>query len=174
MNPRLLDFVVCPICATDLALDAETDSDDHVNFGTVSCVSGHMFPIVDGVPRLLPEAAVTTDDARSIQQSFSREWEHFDYERDRAWGLTSKYRLDAFLEQLEVSPDDFAGKVVLDAGCGVGVLSAAISNLGCEVIAGDIGHQVVGAHSHFTAEGVDRVQFLQANLMEPPVSSEVL
>lgn len=172
MKARILDFVVCPICRGDLTCEAVVRDSEEVRSGTVSCGSGHRFPIVDGVPRLLPDAVVASDDARSIQESFSREWAHFDYERDRAWGHSSEYRRDVFLQQLDIEPQELQGRVVLDAGCGVGVLSTAVAGLGCEVVAGDIGHQVIDAHRHYAREGVDNTYFLQADLMNPPFRRE--
>jgi uncharacterized protein YbaR (Trm112 family) len=139
MKPRLLEYVVCPICSAELMSDVPL-GDQELEHGTLTCEGGHQFPVIDGVPRLLRDAIVANDDARSIQESFSREWEHFDYERDRAWGQTPDQRRELFLEQLDISPEDVRGRIVLDAGCGVGVLSVAIASLGCEVVAGDIGH----------------------------------
>lgn len=165
MNSRLLDFVVCPTCGADLGSSASGGTGEP---GMLECMNDHAFPVSDGVPRLLRGAAQSDDDARAIQDSFSREWEYFDYRRDRTWAASSDERRTAFLEQLDFRADQLQGSVVLDAGCGVGVLSSAIASLGCEVVAADIGHQVVGAHRHYSARGVDRAYFLQADLMRPP------
>ena len=173
MKRRLLDFVICPVCGHDLVLEANGDGAEEVESGTLRCPSGHRFPLLDGVPRLLSDLAAHGDDARSIQDSFSREWRYFDYERDRAWASSSEERRDNFLAQTELCADDLGGRVVLDAGCGVGVLSEAISTFGCEVVAGDIGHQVLAAHRHFSAHGLGRTYFLQADLMHPPFRGEI-
>ena len=169
MRRRLLDFVICPLCGGELALGQDRSALDTVVVrATLICGEGHRFPVRAGVPRLLAQSASSCGDSRSIQDSFSREWGHFDYERDRTWGQTADRRRADFLSQVDLSPQALAGLTVLDAGCGNGVLSAAISDFGCEVVAADIGHQVVEAHRHFTSLGIEHTHYLQADLMRPP------
>lgn len=81
-------------------------------------VSAHSrYPIVDGIPRLLPEAAVeaVASDAMSakIQETFGYEWEHFD-------AMLPEYEA-AVRTYFKPVPDQLLeGALVLDAGCGMG------------------------------------------------------
>jgi 2-polyprenyl-3-methyl-5-hydroxy-6-metoxy-1,4-benzoquinol methylase/uncharacterized protein YbaR (Trm112 family) len=159
VNRKILDWLACPVCHADLA----QEGDD-----AIVCSSGHAFPVVDGVPGLIPDGGEVADAARSIRESFGREWSHFDYGRDRTWGYEVEERREHFLRQLDLSAEELEGKLVLDAGCGNGALSVAMSTLGCEVVAADIGAQVYRAHAHFATRGGERTHFVHADLMRPP------
>ena len=60
MHTRLLDFLRCPACKGELQLQrlaaASADPGDEVSEGLLHCSEGHFFPVVRGVPRLLPDA----------------------------------------------------------------------------------------------------------------------
>ena len=134
--------------------------------GSVRCSRGHAFPVVRGVPRLLRDFHLSdAEAARSIHQSFSREWSHFDYDDDRTWGHTIEKRKADFLRHIACPPDVLAGKVVLDAGCGNGALSVAMSSFGCDVVATDISSSVEAAYRHFNGRDPDRTHFIQSDLM---------
>ncbi len=202
MRPRLLDWLVCPLCGSDLTLRDAVGSPAtpaaesslpsscgtcrappeveqraaktgncpscyglEVESGWVVCPR-HTFPLVGGVPRLLPDVLLDpAGAARSIEASFSREWSHFDYEADRTWGQGVGQRAQDFLRHVDRSAESLRGKLVLDAGCGNGVLSRAITGFGCEVVATDVSTSVEGAYRHFAARGNGRTHFVQSDLM---------
>lgn len=137
--------------------------------GFLVCSKDHVFPIRAGVPRLLLADLQESTDARSIRESFSRQWESYDYEaEDRTWGQTIDERRADFLRMVDESPDALPGKRVLDAGCGNGLLSKAMSEFGCEVLAADISSIVEDAFAHLRERGSDGVHFVQADLMAHP------
>ena len=149
MDAGLLHWIVCPLCGADL--DAELE-----------CVRGHTFPIVDGVPRLVP--SVQSKAEASIRDSFSREWGAFDYDADRTWGANVDERVADFLRHTRLEPAQLKGKLVADAGCGNGVLSHRLAELfGCDVVATDISESVVAARHYFADEA--RVHYVQSDLM---------
>jgi SAM-dependent methyltransferase/uncharacterized protein YbaR (Trm112 family) len=207
MKPRMLDWVVCPVCGGDLALtdsvaypavrseeasppspcnvcrapeaasrraDGESGNCDvcygvEVESGVLVCSDGHAFAVERGVPRLLVDRQLETADARSLRESFSSQWDHYDYGADdKTWGQTIEKRRNDFLRMVDSTPEELDGKLVLDAGCGNAVLSRAINRFGCEVLAADISDSVESAHMHFAAQGNGRTHFLQADLMRPP------
>lgn len=166
MNAKALSWLVCPTCRSDL--EPESPGADHSESRSVRCSRGHIFPVVRGVPRLLPSLqAESTDAARSIHESFSREWSHFDYESDRTWGQTVDERRADFLRHIDLPPESLADKLVVDAGCGNGALSVAMSSFGCEVLATDISASVEAAKRHFEESAADRTYFIQSDLMCP-------
>jgi uncharacterized protein YbaR (Trm112 family)/SAM-dependent methyltransferase len=64
MNPRLLDFVVCPACRSDLKPVSFVAAEDEADSGRgLSVVQGALvcsacaraYPIIDGIPELLPD-----------------------------------------------------------------------------------------------------------------------
>jgi ubiquinone/menaquinone biosynthesis C-methylase UbiE len=174
MRARLLTWLACPLCESGLEIAALDEGDEsEIVSGAVRCGSGHFFPIRAGVPRLIEaEQLESATAARSIKESFSREWEHFDYEQDRTWGETVEQRRIDFLRHVDRTPEQLQGKLVLDAGCGNGMLSHAISTFGCEVVATDISDSVVAAHEHLSERGEGRTHFVQSDLMQLALKPE--
>lgn len=171
MKPQALKWLACPICGGNLSSAIE-ESDDLVE-GDLSCANGHTFPIVRGVPRLLPSQQMSSAEAsKSIRESFSREWSHYDYEADRTWGQTVEERRADFLRHIDRPPDFLAGKVVLDAGCGNGALSVQMSTFGCDVVATDISESVESAYHHFNGAEPGATHFIQSDLMNPALRRE--
>ena len=60
MHTRLLDFLRCPACGGTLRLEPleapTAATPDEVSSGLLHCDEDHVFPVVRGVPRLLPDA----------------------------------------------------------------------------------------------------------------------
>jgi SAM-dependent methyltransferase/uncharacterized protein YbaR (Trm112 family) len=152
-----------------------------VDTGVLVCGGGHVFPVLDGVPRLTLDSEqsgsggaridLQDTDASVIRASFGWEWENFAYS-DRTWGWTVEERADLFLKEVGVTPEDLVGRTVLDAGCGNGSLSRALNGFGCEVVAADVSDSVVAAHRHFASLGNNRTHFIQADLLHPPFRGE--
>ncbi len=54
MKPRLLSYLVCPSCKTELKLQTLTSKGEEIIDGMISCAScARFFPIISGVPRML-------------------------------------------------------------------------------------------------------------------------
>jgi 2-polyprenyl-3-methyl-5-hydroxy-6-metoxy-1,4-benzoquinol methylase len=103
--------------------------------------------------------------------TFSSEWSHFEY-RDRTWAKPVRERAELFLKEVGCGPEEMYGKTVLDAGCGNGSLSRAISQLGCEVLAADLSDSVDRAYRHFSELGNDRTHFIKADLTRHPFAEQ--
>ena len=55
MRKNLSDILACPVCKGGLTLHAAELNGDEVLSGTLDCgACGESFPILDGVPNLLP------------------------------------------------------------------------------------------------------------------------
>ena len=172
MYKRLLAFLRCPECGDTLELvplnPPSTAPDEEISEGLLSCSNEHWFPVVRGIPRMLPDAlaehwgvieAHIPDPApqalrpliekRSLTErgfkydsrtrdNFAREWEHHEL-GGRTWGMDLQDRIKwFFLEPLHIPVAEMEGKVMLDAGCGNGSQSVAYTGLGLEVIAVDL------------------------------------
>jgi 2-polyprenyl-3-methyl-5-hydroxy-6-metoxy-1,4-benzoquinol methylase len=211
MRPRVVDLLVCPICAGELALEidkardraasrppttasacstcraplsAERRSRPHsdpcdacygteVETGSLVCSGGHFFPIQEGVPRLELSDAMESADSRSIRESFSGQWKHYDYDaEDRTWGQTRAERRADFVRFVDMPAESLSGKLVLDAGCGNGLLSGEMRGFGCEVLAADLSDSVEDASRYFAKHGNEGLHFVQADLMHPPFRAE--
>ncbi len=171
MYLRLLEFLRCPSCRAELSCTAlETQSETQggeIMSGLLACCDGHWFPIVRGIPRMLPDAiqehwpAIKTlvpqplppslepllanlnsqkdvSYHQATRENFSHEWDHHEL-GGKTWGMELSDRVQwFFLEPLRISRDDLRGKLMLDAGCGNGSQSVAYTTLGLEVIAVDL------------------------------------
>jgi SAM-dependent methyltransferase/uncharacterized protein YbaR (Trm112 family) len=163
---RLLMFLRCPQCIGQLELLPIKCQDEEVLEGLLGCHDEHWFPVVGGIPRMLPDsirahwpavesglhslppgstasihAAVERATAmydRRTGQNFSLEW-GFHEVGDKTWGIELSERVETFFVQpIRIPPEDLVGKVMLDAGCGNGSQSVAYTELGLEVIALDL------------------------------------
>ncbi len=171
MYLRLLEFLRCPSCRAELTCIAlKTQSEGRggeIITGLLQCSGDHWFPIVRGVPRMLPDAIqehwpaiqplvpqplpaslepllanLKSQKAVSYHQAtrenFSHEWDHHEL-GGKTWGMELKDRVQwFFLDPLRISKDELRGKLMLDAGCGNGSQSVAYTTLGLEVIAVDL------------------------------------
>jgi SAM-dependent methyltransferase/uncharacterized protein YbaR (Trm112 family) len=71
MRSTLLAHLACPDCYADLTFTNvvhtfEVQDVEHVADGVLSCASGHAFPVIDEVPRLVPQADLTADEKASL------------------------------------------------------------------------------------------------------------
>lgn len=172
MYLRLLNFLRCPSCQSELtctALQSQSEAEGgEIVSGILQCAGGqHWFPIVRGIPRMLPDAIQehwetiqplipqpvpdslrslieSVNAARSVtyhkqtQENFSHEWDHHEL-GGKTWGMELSDRVRwFFLEPIHIPEADLPGKVMLDAGCGNGSQSVAYTTLGLEVIAVDL------------------------------------
>lgn len=180
MYSRLLTFLRCPDCGGDLRLETlahdRTDPDD-TSEGLLHCRADHWYPVVGGIPRMLPGALAqhwrrlepllpaSTPDAvvaaaaragctglsgtydRRTQENFTLEWEQHEV-GDRTWGMSLDDRVRwFFVEPLRVAPEAMQEQIVLDAGCGNGSQSVAYTTLGLEVIALDLSSGLERGHA---------------------------
>ncbi|MBV8520708.1 MAG: methyltransferase domain-containing protein [Acetobacteraceae bacterium] len=121
--------------------------------GCLSCEHDHSFDIRDGIPRFVP--------AESYTSSFGFEWAR--YARTQ---LDSAGHGGASEERLQASLDfplaDLGGKLVLDAGCGMGRFSEVAAKYGATIVAADMSRAVDVARRNLAQS--QTVDFVQADL----------
>ena len=143
--------------------------------------SGDAYPILNGVPVMLDSrfpreflerhatslAGVEGSSGLRLGMdasegySFSKEWDHFfEAEAGRTWGWSAEERVEQLLLETQVDREWCKGKLILDAGCGNGALSEAVSRLGADVVALDFSTSVLRAERHRAS----RVSFVQGDL----------
>lgn len=198
MRPELLDLLRCPVSRAPLRLEViENAPDGSVQSGLLHSPTGFVFPIVDGVPRLLVEAmddhevflAKNCPDFfakkkkitetygpllrycrwknNPTKASFGFEWSQLDYAEDRVWHQNPAETLAQFFVEAQTSPEALQGKTVLDAGCGHGILSAEIAEQHAQVVIGIDLSPSVVAASKRFQR--PNLHYLQADLMFPPL-----
>ena len=123
MRERLLDLLCCPSCHAALALDGAGETvAGHVMHGSLRCAStscGARYPIVNGVPDFVVDAAAEGGD-RLVEQTtsgFAQNWRRYSDVIMAQPALNDDLFRD-WIAPLE--PESFEGKAVLDAGCGMG------------------------------------------------------
>jgi SAM-dependent methyltransferase len=156
VKPALLAWLACPICRATFEVDS-----DHaeISFGRLTCREGHTFPIVRGIPRF-----VSGDDYTG---SFSYEWQRFrKTQLDSSTGRTdTRDRLQA---SLNFPLEHLAGKLVLDAGCGMGRFAEIVQRYGGTYVGLDYSFAVDAAYAN--AGCLPDVHFIQADLFQPPLA----
>jgi SAM-dependent methyltransferase len=156
MRETALAYLACPACRRELSLEAhERAGDGHVLEGELGCAScGGRFPIRRGVPRF-------ASDVPDTAARFGEQWKTFRHmaRYQEAW-------LKAWLDPL--GPADFAGKAVLEAGCGKGRHTVVVAGWGARaIVALDLGDAVDVAFEHTRA--IPSVHVVQGDLLAAPV-----
>ncbi|HEX6557893.1 MAG TPA: methyltransferase domain-containing protein [Longimicrobiales bacterium] len=159
MKERLLPYLACPHCSSDLVLDVTSRTGHDIMEGSLTCTTcHHVFAIRRGVPRFT--GGVTEVEERTAAA--------FGYEWTRYAELADRYRKQ-FLDWIEpVTPDFFRGKAVLEGGCGKGRHTVLAAEFGAkDVVAVDLGEAVEAAFAN--TRHLDNVHIVQADLNNPPV-----
>ena len=152
--------LACPGCRAELPPVARWPAQ-----GVVCSGCDTRYPIVDGIPRFVQSDGYVGN--------FSFEWRaHRRVQLDTdADGESER----TFREKTGLTPDDVRGKLVLDAGCGMGRFAEVVSRWGGQVIGVDLSHAVESAAENLRER--DNVLILQANLFAlpfPPASFDVI
>jgi len=160
MRERLLAWLACPTCRAALALTATARADDDVREGALTCTRcGARYPITQGIPRMIPGGV--TREARETAERFGYEWTRFAE-------IRPQYAAQFQGWIAPVEPATFAGRVVLDAGCGKGRHLRLVAQHGArEVIGIELGPAVEVAMRN-TAD-LENVHVIQGDLTQPPV-----
>jgi len=189
MHKKLMQWLCCPLCKSDLNLDKFEFTHGEVLEGALICGSCDCsYPVIAGVPRMLtgemqedfrhqyPDffdlydsrlktgKAELTDQAlhkkRQTQSRFGYEWIQFD-----------DYACDNFSEFIKpLSEGFFSGKLGLDVGCGAGRHIKGASQLGAEVIGVDLSQAVDAAYQNNVTS--NNVHIVQADAYHLPFKSE--
>lgn len=162
MRRQALEYLACPDCraTVELATPTEEGADGHVIAGELVCrLGGCRFPIRQGVPMLLPRRVqpLSTDTAAR----FDEQWKH--------WRQLHGFYEQQFLDWIApVRPGDFAGRVVLEGGCGKGRHSAVVSAFGPRaLVAVDLGESAFVAFDN--TRDLPNVHVVMGDLTQPPV-----
>jgi SAM-dependent methyltransferase len=163
LKPGLLELVVCPACGGRLSCQATATLNDDVITGQLVCGScSASYPIRRGIPRLL--RGPLAEEQRRTADAFGWEWQEF-----RRLHAEGRYR-EQFLDWIyPIAPEQFAGKVVLDAGCGMGRFAIVSAEFGArDVLAIDLSQAVEAAADN--ARTYPNVHVIQADIYQLPLA----
>jgi SAM-dependent methyltransferase len=154
MRSTLLEYIVCPECRSELTVGGDDSF--------LLCETGHVFPIVRGVPDFVGGALETT--IQRTASNFGDQWQRF--REDHA------AHRQQFLDWIApVGPQDFAGKVTLELGCGMGRHATLAGQFGATAhIAVDVSEAVFVA-AELTADQ-SNVHVIRADLFKLPLRAD--
>ncbi len=116
-------------------------------------------------PERLAHARRLLSRQKRTQSGFAMEWS-FQGEGQATWGYEPRERLEHVVRtSLEMTPEQCRGKVILDAGCGNGILTSMLGEHFDLAIGVDLGTSVVEGHARNRRSNV---HFVQGDLMNPP------
>lgn len=136
--------------------------------GVLECKEDHIFPIADYIPRMLPDAFCKLDDflrkynddlpvekikkkiegietrkftriQKNTKESFGYEWLRYDVDLEEE-------DLKVFLRDSQIIDEEFKGKVILDAGCGMGRYTRIAGKMGGEIVGIDLSQSILKAY----------------------------
>ena len=140
MKRKLLDLLACPTCGGDILLAYASKYDDkEIIEGVLTCKKcTREYLVTRGVPRFADLDKIDDDKAETAE-NFGWQWTHFTQE-------DTKYS-DQFLGWLQpVRKEFFAGKIVLEGGCGKGRHTKLAAEWGAAAVVGiDLGDGVESA-----------------------------
>lgn len=161
MKSKLVEYLACPSCASDLKLSArETDGIETLS-GKLDCAScDQSYPIIHGVPRFADLGEIEAEKA-DIATRFGFEWKHFTQKDERY--------AEQFLGWIDpVKPEFFQNKIVLDGGCGKGRHMQLATEWGAKQVIGiDLSDAVDTAFE--MSRGRENLHVLQADICRLPL-----
>lgn len=143
------------VCPTDGSALARADE-------ALGCAeAGHHFPLRRGIPRFA---------GSDVHESFALQWGLFwDVQLDSRNGTTLSR--DRLLTQSRLRAEDFAGRTVLEVGCGAGRFTEVLLRFGARVLAIDASGAVDAcAGSNRDALATGRLALAQADVFALPVA----
>jgi SAM-dependent methyltransferase len=157
MKASLVSLLACPDCHASLRLETTESNGEEILAGAFECAAcGKRFGITGGVPRFAPKDTYVS--------TFSFEWKRWRRTQfDTAARSTSASTFHASTGR---RPEQLAGKIVLDAGCGAGRYMDLVARAGAEVVGVDLSLAIEVARENLRA--FPNSHFLQADLLRLP------
>jgi SAM-dependent methyltransferase len=171
LKASLLPLLCCPDCSATLSLVSARGKNAEIDSGTLRCEGcDSSFPIEDGLPVIL------RSDIRSerTRKSFGKQWklhEQRRFEQETIYGKSQQEGLHDFQQAFGIAdPASLQNCVILDAGCGSGVLTADIGKAapGATVIGVDFSESARLAFER--CRELPNVHVIQADLSRPPLA----
>lgn len=157
MKTKLLPLLVCPNCKGPLQISGPIYVNDEIESGKLVSGCGQEYIIKDFIPRFVP--------ADNYAKSFGFEWnKHRTTQLDSA--NKNQESEKRFLQSIDFPISELKGKLVLDAGCGMGRFTEVVLKYGGIVVGIDLSSAVDAA---FKNMGLDNdVNFIQADIFNLP------
>lgn len=158
MKQRLLKFLSCPECNSDLTLETKAIERNEIKEGTLTCKQcSRKFQIVRFIPRF-----VATDE---YVDNFSFQWNTFRTVQIDSLNGTRESE-ESFTKRTGLTRPQVRDRLVLDVGVGAGRYADVVSRWGGEVIGFDLSFAVDAAYQNIGER--ENVHIVQADLFRLP------
>ncbi len=161
MKRRLLQYLACPSCDKEIQLASVASAEgEEILEGELACVfCDRRYSILRGIPRFVELDTIERDKAATAE-NFGWQWQHFNETDER-------YEKQ-FLGWIgPVKPEFFAGKVVLEGGCGKGRHTQLAAKWGAkDVIGVDLSIAVETAFA--ATRQLENAHIVQADIFHLP------
>ena len=190
MRDRLLQLLRCPHCRGVLTPTSflESPEDGEVVDGVLTCGGGERFPIVDTIPRMLPDAfelfpEFTTRHAdrlavdrrspairprESFERMQHRTRESFGYQWTEFSEMVCDFQDNFWNYLYPATPDTFRGQLGLDAGCGFGRHIYHAAACGAEMVGMDFSRAIDSTRRN--TRHMPNVYLVQGDIYHPPLA----
>lgn len=164
MLPSLLPLLASPETGSPLTLAVRQRDGEEITDGALTDDAGNVYPIQDGIPRLLPLALL---DAQKSEIA-ARDAQVGDYDAMTFLNHFGKIEIPLTLRTLRPLPTDR----LLEAGCGTGRMTRALSPTVRETVAIDFSFESLRVNRRkLLAAGVTNVHLVQADLCRLPFAA---
>ena len=159
MNETIRRILCCPACGGALKENGQAQAEAYL------CKPCNLvFPVVRGIPRMM----VTPVEAEPAAVSFGYQWSARNtgrFEIETLYGLGKEEELKVFLNAFNLKASDLKGKIILDAGCGDGVLLSLLGEHSADAIGIDINTSITIPHER--CRQYPNVTVLQSDITRP-------
>lgn len=167
MNPKLLDYLICPNCHNDkLDLHKSVEENQMVKEGSLFCLTCQkQYPISDFVLDLISNISAPQKEQADF---FSQH--DYDFVKSPFWRANDQNALSQFAKIIK------SGWLIADIGCGPGRASLPLKDCGAEIIGFDVAHGLVKRAIEETAKQnlKDRYFYFVADAENIPLKSNIL
>ncbi len=192
MRARLFELLRCPQCRRRLTSTSFVESPDlgEVVDGLLTCGCGQRFPIVDTIPRMLPNAfdlfpefamryrerlglaepSASTCSRGSFERMQDRTRESFGYQWTEFSEMVCDFQGNFWNYLYPATPDTFRGQLGLDAGCGFGRHIYHAAACGAEMVGMDFSRAIDSTHRN--TRHMPNIYLVQGDIYHPPLAED--
>ena len=164
MLPSLLPLLASPESGGPLALSVRRREGEEVWEGSLTDDAGHVYPIEQGIPRLLPRDLL---DAQKSEIA-ARDAQVVDYDKMAFLNWFGKVEIPLTQRTLAALPTD----LLLEAGCGTGRMTPTLARTVRETVAMDFSFESLRvAQKKLRAANLHTVHLVQADLCRLPFAN---
>lgn len=191
MRARLFELLRCPLCGGKLTTTAFVGDEEQMVEGVLRCGCGASFPVVNTIPRMLPDpwalfydfagrhadrlgsvvAPTAPRPAADFERLQARTQQSFSYQWTRFGKMVCEFTENFWNYLWPATPALFRGRLGLDAGCGFGRHIFHAAACGAEMVGMDFSRAIDSAYEN--TRRMPNVHLVQGDIYAPPFAEGV-